>query len=133
MSKSIKEFIKEVHENAKAHGWHDEQRTFGEIIALIHSELSEALEFERDKNNTRYMKGRIDYRYHYSGGGYIATEPNERTTTKPDGVLPELADVVIRIFDYVGSIDRVDDFIRAVKEKHEFNKTRPYKHGGKTI
>jgi len=133
MSKSIKEFIKEVHENAKAHGWHDEQRTLGEIIALIHSELSEAVEFERDKNNTRYMKGRIDYRYHYSGDGYIATEPNERTTTKPDGVLPELADVVIRIFDYVGSIDRVDDFIRAVKEKHEFNKTRPYKHGGKTI
>ena len=74
----IKEFIKEVHENAKAHGWHDEQRTFGEIIALIHSELSEALEFERDKNHTCYMNGRIDYRYHYSGGGYSnRTKTNE--------------------------------------------------------
>jgi len=40
----INEFMREVHENAKNHGWHDEKRTFGELIALCHSELSEALE-----------------------------------------------------------------------------------------
>ena len=33
----------EVHENAVKHGWWDEERSFGEIIALCHSELSEAL------------------------------------------------------------------------------------------
>lgn len=128
----IETFIYEIHDNAKKHGWYDEKRTFGEIIALIHSELSEALEFERDKNNGMFMDGQIDYMYHYNGGGYVM--PNRiEITNKPDGVLPELADVVIRVFDYVGSIDRVDDFIRALKEKHEYNKTRPIKHGGKTI
>jgi len=129
----LKVFIHDVHNNAVAHGWYDEKRTFGDIIALIHSELSEAFEFEREKNNDKYMDGRIDYQYHYSGGGYIATAMNELTTTKPDGVLVELADVVIRVFDYVGSIDRVDDFVKALNEKHEYNKSRPYKHGGKAL
>ena len=35
----------EVGKNAREHGWWDgEERTFGELIALAHSELSEALE-----------------------------------------------------------------------------------------
>lgn len=126
--KELKDLIIDIHENAKAHGWYDEKRSFGDIIALIHSELSEAFEFERDKNKFSM----VDYHFHYSGGGYIATAPT-LVAKKPDGVLPELADVVIRVFDYVGSIDRVDDFIRALKEKHEYNKTRPYKHGGKSL
>lgn len=42
--KSLNEWAKEIHENAVAHGWWDEQRSFGEIVALCHSELSEALE-----------------------------------------------------------------------------------------
>ncbi len=29
---------REIHENAVNHGWYDEPRTFGEIIALCHSE-----------------------------------------------------------------------------------------------
>ena len=34
----------EIHKNAVAHGWWDEPRSFGDIVALCHSELSEALE-----------------------------------------------------------------------------------------
>lgn len=40
----INEVAKEIHENARAHGWWDEERGFPEILALIHSEVSEALE-----------------------------------------------------------------------------------------
>ena len=126
--KELKELIVDIHENAKAHGWYDEKRSFGDIIALIHSELSEAFEFERDKNNFK----EVDYQFHYSGNTFKSKE-SRSFARKPDGVIPELADVVIRVFDYVGSIDRVDDFIRALKEKHEYNKTRPYKHGGKSL
>ena len=55
----INEFMREVHENAKNHGWHEEKRSFGELIALCHSELSEALEEyrngkkENDENRKR--------------------------------------------------------------------------------
>lgn len=38
----------EVHQNAVEHGWWDGPPTFGDIVALCHSELSEALEAYRD-------------------------------------------------------------------------------------
>ena len=34
----INEVAKEIHENAVAHGWWDEERGFPEVLALIHSE-----------------------------------------------------------------------------------------------
>lgn len=48
---------------------------------------------------------------------------------KLEGVPSELADVVIRIMDMCEryGIDLQD----IIERKHEFNKNRPYKHGGK--
>jgi NTP pyrophosphatase (non-canonical NTP hydrolase) len=106
----IRDIQKEIHKNAKNHGWWDENRTFGEIIALCHSELSEALE---------------EYRNHHK-----ATEIYYRGQ-KPEGIPIELADVIIRILDYCGK--EGIDMREAIKIKHEYNKTRPYKHGGKVI
>lgn len=40
----------EVNDTAKAKGWWDNERNDGEIIALMHSELSEALEALRHGN-----------------------------------------------------------------------------------
>lgn len=45
---SINELIKECHRIAKEKGWWDTQRNDGELIALMHSELSEALEVMRN-------------------------------------------------------------------------------------
>jgi NTP pyrophosphatase (non-canonical NTP hydrolase) len=41
-------FIKECHTIAKDKGWWREERNEGELIALMHSELSEALEAMRN-------------------------------------------------------------------------------------
>lgn len=41
---TISELQQEVHQTAKEHGWWEEPPSFPEIIALIHSEASEALE-----------------------------------------------------------------------------------------
>jgi|SRR3989338_867615 len=43
----INRFIKECHRVAKRKGWWDEERNDGELIALMHSELSEGLEAMR--------------------------------------------------------------------------------------
>lgn len=37
-----------IHKNAKEKGFWDEKRNFGEALALIHSEVSEALEAYRE-------------------------------------------------------------------------------------
>ena len=102
----LNEFATEVHKNAVEHGWWEDDRGFGEVIALCHSELSEALE--------EYRNGK-PFVYDQDG--------------KPEGIAVELADCIIRILDYCGMHDI--DIEAILMDKHEYNKSRPYKHGGK--
>ncbi|MDD3344891.1 MAG: MazG nucleotide pyrophosphohydrolase domain-containing protein [Candidatus Omnitrophica bacterium] len=46
---SIRDLIRECHRVARSKGWWDEARNDGELIALMHSELSEALEAMRNR------------------------------------------------------------------------------------
>jgi len=107
MNKMINDLVKEAHENSVKHGFWEKDKNFGEVIALMHCELSEAYE---------------EYRNHR---GYNETYYEENG--KPCGIPSELADVVIRIFDFCGGENI--DLEKIILEKMEYNKTRPYKHG----
>ena len=119
---SLNEWAKEIHGNAVTHGWWDEERSFGDIVALCHSELSEALE--------EYRSGR-PMAYVFGGNGEIVTDMAQWGNRKPEGIATEMIDCIIRILDWCGkeNID-VDWLLRA---KHEYNRTRPYRHGGKAL
>lgn len=198
---NLNEFAREVHANARAHGWWDEERDPAEIIALIHSEWSEALE--------EYRAGRPMVWHECMDEGqapedrpvvceqctdcyYYGKECKHRGK-KPEGIAVELIDGCIRILDFaahekvslkfreieplqltlpkliadlhycisvalndVGKDGKIMEhefipewmgaavyeafrYIRAqgidpekiMLEKHEYNKTRPYRHGGK--
>jgi NTP pyrophosphatase (non-canonical NTP hydrolase) len=94
----------DVHQIARSKGWWDVPRNDGELIALIHSELSEALEGLREGSNDKHCPE------------FLSVEV-------------ELADCVIRIMDMCQAKRyRLAD---AMSAKIEFNKTREYKHGGK--
>lgn len=104
----IDEFAKEVHQNSVEHGWWDSERELPEIIALCHSELSEALEAYRNGEDMIWIND-----------------------GKPDGIGVEMCDCIIRILDYLAY--KGFDIGHALKMKHLYNTTRPYKHGGKRI
>lgn len=96
-----------IHRMALEKGWWSGPRETGTIIALMHSELSEALEYARHDNPAS------DHIPMYSG------------------VEEEMADVVIRIMDYCEH--EGFDLAGAILAKVDFNSGRPHKHGGKAF
>lgn len=122
---TLNELAKEIHENAVAHGFWDEDRPLPEVLMLIVSELAEALEEARAGDK---MNGRISCMHYYSGEGYVSSAPTN-CCKKPEGIVVEVADALIRILDWCGH--EGIDIEGIVREKHEYNKTRPYKHGKK--
>lgn len=93
-----------AHETATKAGWYIDaqtgepiERNFGEVIALMHSELSEALEAHR--------KNLMD----------------DKLPDRP-GIEVELADCTIRIFDTAAALKL--DLAGAIIEKNRYNQTR---------
>jgi len=109
MSNTLNDLALEIRKISEQHGFSHNKRTFGDIIALCHSELSEAFEEYRSDGQ---------FRIWYEG-------------KKPQGVPIEMADCLIRILDWFAGEGINPDMV--VQEKIEYNRTRPFKHGGKVI
>ena len=94
---AIKALRDHCHRESVCAGWHDTAREDGTLIALIHSELSEALEGVRRNSMDEHLPHR-------------------------PAVEVELADAVIRIMDYCGL--RSLDIAGAISEKVAYNRER---------
>lgn len=129
MSKSLDKWAAEIHQNAVEHGWWDEERSFGDIVALCHSELSEALEEFRNKRPMLYHRCIVGCVCHEERGENSVNCKDKRD--KPEGIAVEMIDCMIRILDWCGKEGIDVDAI--LEEKHRFNKARPYRHGGKAL
>lgn len=110
---TITELVERASKQAEAAGFHDERifhpTVFASKLALIHSEVSEALEESRN--------------------GSPLTENWQNFPEKPEGIPAELADIVIRVFDLAGWAGI--DLETAIIEKLDYNQTRSHKHGKK--
>ncbi len=89
---------KEVYKNAVNHGFWTDEVNDGERMALIHAEISEALEALRQNN------------------------PSSNKIIEYSNLEEELADAVIRIMDYAFGKDL--DIPGAILAKIEYNQSR---------
>ena len=93
----IDDLCAQCHGNSNAAGWWNAPRNFGEMIALMHSELSEALEGDRKNLASDHLPG------------FSMVEE-------------EFADVLIRLFDCAGGMGlRLG---QAFEAKIQFNQER---------
>lgn len=111
-SLTISAMCEAAYANAKLKGFHTLGVTFGDRIALIHSELSEVLEV-------------------YRMTGLKGVRDQQVSNGKPEGIPSELADVIIRVGDLCGAYGI--DLEAAVKSKMQFNRTRSFRHGNKKL
>lgn len=96
----------------EANGWFNQDRSFGDDIALLHSEVSEVYE---------------DYR----NGKHPNDTWYEGIENKPCGIPSELADIIVRVLDTASRYNI--DMDKIMKEKLDSNSRRGYRHGNKVV
>lgn len=137
---TVRALVDEAYANAVSKGFHDDDHeiTPAHRLMLIAGEVNEA--FEEIRSGFGLNETYFTYTANFNGqkikglniDQYIALmghEPafDEGVVGKPEGVPMELADVVIRIFDFAGCYGI--DLEQAIVQKMAFNSGREYRHG----
>lgn len=118
-----------------------------EFVALVHSELSEALEEHRDhrrpdevwySRHSSAVENAMRAELGLADGDPLPKGCNPRVPcakgdpgAKPEGIPSEIADVVIRCAHFCGA--NGIDLDAAIEEKAAYNATRGFKHGNRAI
>lgn len=114
--KVLNDFADEIYQGAKEHGFHDElEPDVPRYIANLHGEISEIWEAYR-KSSLNKLCDKSDKMKE------LGLEP---LTCAEE----EIADILIRTLDTAKSLGV--DIEKALINKHKYNQSRSYKHGGK--
>lgn len=116
----------EIHKNNVNKGFYEDKKNIGEMLALVHSEVSEALEADRKGNYANMDEVLWDDMNNTSEEGYFQ---HAFGAYCKDTFEDELADIMIRVMDlahYKGI-----DLEKHIDAKMKFNSLREFKHGKK--
>lgn len=120
--KGLNKAAKIIHSNNKEKGFYDNQRNVGEMLMLVVTELSEALEAHR-KERFMYEHDKANLKLNPTFENIEFWYPNVVKGTFEE----EIADTFIRLLDlsaYLGI-----DIETHIQLKVEYNKTRERLHG----
>lgn len=113
-----------IHKGNVKRGFYDEILKIGEYLCLIHGELSEALEADREDKKCSLGSGGLLTLIKAIDDEYYKREfENEVKDTFED----EIADALIRLFDLCGYLNI--DIDKHITAKLRYNSLREYKHG----
>ncbi len=124
----INKLAEVIHENAKAKGFFDSEKNIGEMLCLIHSEISEALEADRighyaaknynlENISLNDLENSLDRRYFQQ----------EFEVSIKNSFEDELSDVMIRVMDLAAF--KGIDLEYHISMKMAYNSLREHKHG----
>jgi NTP pyrophosphatase (non-canonical NTP hydrolase) len=146
---TLNELRDEIAKINEEKGWTTTGRSFGDQMALIHTEVSEAFEDYRDgrpPNETRFTYNMndipADLQWYGSHTMKVGSEEEKQYEQwwndmkaegylKPEGIPSELADIIVRVLDTAGEYGIDMDEAMSLKLRH--NRTRPHRHGGKVV
>jgi len=116
-----------IRETNEAHGFESEVTDenpgmFSQTMLLVVSEISEALEEFRNHNGVRHI-------YWSDGQGGTSDHRIEGLYEKPEGIPIEIADAVIRLFDFCAA-NKIN-LEGAMLTKMVYNNKRSFRHGNK--
>jgi len=123
----IQEISREIHQNNKDKGFWDSERNVGEMLMLVTSELSEALEADREDkraNVEAFNRDKLGTPFHEQALFKSSFEENIKNSFED-----EIADAVIRLFDMAEGLGI--DLEWHIRAKLDYNKLRPKMHGKK--
>lgn len=122
---NLTELSKQIHKANVEKGFYENEKNIGEMLALIHSEVSEALECDRKNKYCQLID--LDL---VVGSELPSTEFKDWFEQDvKDTFEDEMADIIIRVLDMCGH--QVVDIQKHIELKLRYNSLREYKHGKK--
>ena len=123
----INELSKEIYQNARNKGFFDSKKNIGEMLCLIHSEVSEALEADRKNMYSDWSNDvpPIIQPEQLKDKEYITNFEHLIKNNFED----ELADIMIRVMELAAF--KGIDLEYHIKAKIRYNSLREHKHGNK--
>jgi NTP pyrophosphatase (non-canonical NTP hydrolase) len=130
----MRELQKSIHQAQVAKGWWGDDKTpdhyFSEKMANIFAEVAEVWEAYRDDGLNpaprQYTGQAPPAPFTWLNTDRFHQDEEGKTVYKPEGIAPELADVVIRIMDLAEKLGI--DLEAAIEMKQNYNRLRAPKH-----